>query len=331
MHNSVLGSRLTWLEADPSSTHGSYRPTLPKLISQNDANLVKSRTWAALRNPNPTDTASHPQRIAPFKDAPFKVSAFNELIKNFKGVGPATATLILSVGHPDDVPFFSDELYAWLTQSEQKAKDLKLRYNQSEYHDLVEKWNIFRLRYQTFGRAKAYELEKVAYVLDNWDLLSEDVKEEIEAAASKGSSMESQDKEVEARREEEEKVDKAQLRADLLEVYAEGDESWFEDSAQRMHQRDPDHPPAKYVKAGSKAATLLERDVTKGKIPNMEPSDAALVSSLSKRPAEEKDEDAPKAERKSNDAAKTGKKRKGNEKATNGEEPERRRSKRAKK
>ena len=40
---------------------------------------------------------------------------------SLKGIGPATASLILSVAAPDEVPFFSDEVFRWVMWGEKYA------------------------------------------------------------------------------------------------------------------------------------------------------------------------------------------------------------------
>ena len=103
------------------------------------------------------------------------LSKLQELI----GVGPATATLLLSLADPDDVPFFSDETYAWLCRRPGEEEDddddekeetrgprrkggakvkgkagskaegggkLKLRYNWKEYGELFDAVQRLRRR-----------------------------------------------------------------------------------------------------------------------------------------------------------------------------------------
>ena len=45
-----------------------------------------------------------------------------------RGVGPATASLVLSVAFPMDVPFFGDEVFEWLCGGEGPEKR-KLKYD----------------------------------------------------------------------------------------------------------------------------------------------------------------------------------------------------------
>ena len=77
-------------------------------------------------------------------------------LSNLKGIGPATASLILAVHDPDYVLFFSDESYKWLVPN---AGPLK--YTTKEYEELVAKGKslIGRLR------VTPIQVEKVAFVM----------------------------------------------------------------------------------------------------------------------------------------------------------------------
>lgn len=80
-----------------------------------------------------------------------------------KGIGPATAALLLSTGDPDKLPFFSDELFRWAFWENKSGAgwDRKIKYSVKEYCELKEKVDEMRAR---IGKG-AIEAEKVAYVL----------------------------------------------------------------------------------------------------------------------------------------------------------------------
>lgn len=86
-----------------------------------------------------------------------------------KGVGPATASLILSSYDPVKIPFFSDELFRYLHWSEGKGNgwDRKINYSLKENRDLYEKTQELqqRLEEESGDVVKAIDLEKMAYVL----------------------------------------------------------------------------------------------------------------------------------------------------------------------
>ena len=94
--------------------------------------------------------------------------ALNILIK-LRGIGPATASLLLSVFDPDTAPFFSDELFRWCFFEDGKGHgwDRDIKYNVKEYLELFDKVQQFRERFikQSKREVAAVEMEKVAYVL----------------------------------------------------------------------------------------------------------------------------------------------------------------------
>ena len=85
-----------------------------------------------------------------------------------KGIGPATGSLILSCYNPNNVPFFSDELYRWLHWEETgKGWELKIKYTLKEYESLYEKVQkcLQRLKRAKDQKVTALDLEKAVYVL----------------------------------------------------------------------------------------------------------------------------------------------------------------------
>lgn len=85
------------------------------------------------------------------------------ILTRLKGIGPATAALLLSTSDPKTLPFFSDELFRWAFWENKSGAgwDRKIKYSVKEYRELKEK--VDELRDRT-GRT-AIEAEKVAYVL----------------------------------------------------------------------------------------------------------------------------------------------------------------------
>ena len=88
--------------------------------------------------------------------------SLNTLVK-LKGIGPATAALLLSTNNPKELPFFSDELFRWAFWCDLPGSrwDRKIKYSLKEYRDLVARVDELRAR---IGKS-ALEAEKVAYVL----------------------------------------------------------------------------------------------------------------------------------------------------------------------
>lgn len=96
--------------------------------------------------------------------------AISMLAKELKGVGPATASLLLSVYDSDKVPFFSDELFRWVMFEERKGLgwDRKIRYSIGEYKTMFPLVRTItdRLNEEADEREfSALDVEKVAYVL----------------------------------------------------------------------------------------------------------------------------------------------------------------------
>ncbi|RFU34817.1 hypothetical protein B7463_g1567, partial [Scytalidium lignicola] len=125
--------------------HGVFRPTLPKLVASNTNELVKQTLTDA---------------FALYDQPPTKPSAVvKKLSASLKGIGPATASLLLSVYDPTKIVFFSDEAYRWLCAGGNKAAEIK--YNFREIDDLFEKSRALMERLQM----PALDIERVAYVL----------------------------------------------------------------------------------------------------------------------------------------------------------------------
>ena len=127
--------------------YGKFRPQLPALVASNDATVVHdtTREGFAIYEARKTDYA-----IA------LKVLA------ELKGIGPATASLLLSVYDKENVPFFSDELFRWACWDDQTGWKRKIKYDMKEYKML---WDgVKGLRERLGEKVKAVDLEKIAYV-----------------------------------------------------------------------------------------------------------------------------------------------------------------------
>lgn len=87
-----------------------------------------------------------------------------------KGIGPATGSLLLAVHDPENIIYFSDELYRWLCVD---GKKVKLLYSIKEYELVASKAKEFMIK----NKCTPIELEKVAFTLIKE---SEPVKEKKE-------------------------------------------------------------------------------------------------------------------------------------------------------
>jgi hypothetical protein len=81
-----------------------------------------------------------------------------DAIAKLKGIGPATASLLLSVHDPERVIFFSDEAFWWLCCGGQKSP---IKYTAKEYQQLNAAANEVVKRLHVGATA----IEKVAYVI----------------------------------------------------------------------------------------------------------------------------------------------------------------------
>ena len=130
-----------------------------KHVTSNDAKFVQSTVQEA---------------ITSYRRDANAAKALDTLTK-LKGIGPATASLLLAVHDPEKAIFFSDEVFWWLCCKGEKAA---IKYNAKEYKDLNEK---ARKLIDRLG-VKAIDIEKVAYVVMRTDAASTPA-----AAASKPS------------------------------------------------------------------------------------------------------------------------------------------------
>lgn len=140
------------------SKHGTFRPKLLSLVQSNDGDTIQETTSSA------------------FKLLPDTSKAFQTLT-NLKGIGPATASLLLSVAAPDTVPFFSDELFRWCAWDESGSPNgwqRKIKYNAKEYELVLAKVSALVKRLNV----RAVDAEKVAWVLGKEGVNADEEKEE---------------------------------------------------------------------------------------------------------------------------------------------------------
>ncbi|KAL1842538.1 hypothetical protein VTJ49DRAFT_5014 [Mycothermus thermophilus] len=117
-------------------------PTLMKLVSSNDSDTVRDTIQGA---------------IAYYRDKADVSGTIHRLAK-LKGIGPATASLLLAVHDPDNVAFFADEAFYWLCCGGVKAP---IKYNAKEYADLNARARKLAKRLGV----RAVDVERVAFVL----------------------------------------------------------------------------------------------------------------------------------------------------------------------
>lgn len=123
--------------------HGTFRPTLAKLVSSNSNEKLAAATKDAYEH-----YANHKEDIA---------GTLERLTKPLSGIGPAAGSLMLSIHDSKNIVFFSDELYRWLCTDGCKVP---LRYTVQEFEKLFEKASDFMARIE----CTPVELEKAAFV-----------------------------------------------------------------------------------------------------------------------------------------------------------------------
>jgi hypothetical protein len=146
------------MKSNPRSKHGTFRPTLLGLVDSNDAKLVRSTTTPIFDLMRDTE----PIRI----NQAASMTTGLKFLTQLRGIGPATASLVLSVLAPDWCPFFSDELYRWCVWDESdngkgRGWKRKIAYTDKQYRVLFNK--VWDAR-ERLG-VSAVEIEKVAWVL----------------------------------------------------------------------------------------------------------------------------------------------------------------------
>ncbi|KAH7125351.1 hypothetical protein B0J11DRAFT_486846 [Dendryphion nanum] len=135
--------------------HGTFRPKLLALVSSNPAALIQTTISDAF---NTLESSSSPST------SPSTLLASLKILTQLKGIGPATASLLLSVYAPDTCPFFSDEVFRWLMWEDggkEGGWKRGIKYSVKEYRELVERMGVVRERLGV----GAVEMERVAWVL----------------------------------------------------------------------------------------------------------------------------------------------------------------------
>jgi hypothetical protein len=143
------------------------------LVKSNPADLVKSTTTEA---------------FAAYAESSDAMGALKVLTK-LRGIGPATASLLLNVFVPAEVPFFSDELFRW-THWDGKGQTgwgRSIKYNVTEYKELLASVEALRKRLDV----SAVDAEKVAYVLGKENV---DIDTEIKGGDGEAGDEEVRDK-----------------------------------------------------------------------------------------------------------------------------------------
>ncbi|CAO2658732.1 Nn.00g064550.m01.CDS01 [Neocucurbitaria sp. VM-36] len=129
--------------------HGTFRPKLLSLVQSNTVETIEDTAKRAYRSLMNADASPLPAL---------------KVLTELKGIGPATASLLMSVMRPETVPFFSDELFRWCCWDEAGSPGgwgRKIKYNVKEYEQLSARVQEIVKRLGV----RAVDVEKVAWVL----------------------------------------------------------------------------------------------------------------------------------------------------------------------
>lgn len=137
--------------------HGKFRPTLMSLVSSNDPTVAADTVRKALQTYQASGASAAVKKLA-----------------ELRGIGPATASLLLAVHQPEQVIFFSDEAFYWLCAG---GKKTSLKYNAKEYQELIAQAQKLVKRLDV----SATDVERVAYVLMRRTTGPEEVKTDAKA------------------------------------------------------------------------------------------------------------------------------------------------------
>lgn len=165
--------------------HGVFRPALMGMVKGNQDKLVTKSTSTALSALPEADPILAPNEA-------FPRASLDALTAPLRGVGPSTASLILSIGTILDepkrqVPFYSDDVYFWLVlgdfptaenELDKKSPNKKpngeliAKYDLNEYRDLWRHTHELRARLnisvaESDRPVSLVDIEKVAYVIRN--------------------------------------------------------------------------------------------------------------------------------------------------------------------
>ncbi|KAK0666156.1 hypothetical protein QBC41DRAFT_339328 [Cercophora samala] len=170
--------------------HGKFRPSLLKLVSSNDPKTLKETIQKA---------------VAQYHQAKKHWPQAMDILTQLKGIGPATASLLLAVHAPDNIIFFADEAFYWLEYNGSKGP---IKYNKNEYSQLTLKAQALAKRLGV----KAVDVEKVAFVIMRDDPTQPSGKgaatAEKEEKTDKGEATDKEDKSA-TKTEPEEKTTKS--------------------------------------------------------------------------------------------------------------------------
>ncbi|KAK6537023.1 hypothetical protein TWF281_001226 [Arthrobotrys megalospora] len=150
---------------------GKFRPTILPLVNSNPGEELEAIVNEALSMPLPSQVTSGGTKDDD-DEALAQVSSMMKVLIKLKGIGPATATAILSSVFPAIVPMFSDEAFRWIMMDKSNAStgwNRKISYDAKEYSEFFRRVRqVCRELASEDEAVDAGSVEKVGWVL-GWE------------------------------------------------------------------------------------------------------------------------------------------------------------------
>lgn len=132
-----------------------------KLVESNPYQLVQDTIEKAMGKYSDGHGKIPPRAGTRYPNQVFSATRSVKMLCDLKGIGPATASLLVAAHRPMETIFFSDEAYAWLAGG--PSYNPPSKYNHKEYEDLAEaSWKLLQRLPEQYG---AQQIEQVAYVI----------------------------------------------------------------------------------------------------------------------------------------------------------------------
>ncbi|KAI1775434.1 kinase-like protein [Hypoxylon cercidicola] len=112
------------------------------------------------------------------------------ILRKLRGVGPARASLLLSLAYPDTVPFFSRPLYRWICRSSEDIWGPEFQWTTEKYTKILQEIKVLKDKHSTRDhQVSAVDVEKVVFVLE-YERIFRDLKvEKIKEPPDKDNSI----------------------------------------------------------------------------------------------------------------------------------------------
>ncbi|KAF3180537.1 hypothetical protein TWF225_004592 [Orbilia oligospora] len=147
---------------------GKFRPTILPLVNSNPVKELESTVNEALNMSLPGKVTSDGTDDDD-DDALAQVSSMMKVLIKLKGIGPATATAILSSVFPETIPMFSDEAFRWIMMDKPGISagwNRNIAYNAKEYSEFFKRVRRLCRKFASEDEVvNAGSVEKVGWVL----------------------------------------------------------------------------------------------------------------------------------------------------------------------